>query len=142
MQSSEFSKMTHREFDQTRDGWRKFGDDHKASIKAIFQFTKEKGWGENESDHVLLWHLFQLFAMENMNNKAIKLLRCIIKSGNWNDYYSRGTLAFMNSDADTLKKEIDAAIADEEYIKTAGNNIKILKHMLNGIGKKYSEVYK
>ena len=141
MQNSEFSKMTHHEFDQTRTGWRKFGDDHKASIKAIFQFAKEKGWGENESGHVLLWHLFQLFAMENMNDKAIKLLRHIIKSGNWNDYYSRGTLAFMNSDADTLNKEIDAAIADEEYIKNAGNNIEILKRMLNGIGKKYSEVY-
>ncbi len=39
MQSNEFSKMTHREFDQTGTGWRKFGDDHKASIKAIFQFA-------------------------------------------------------------------------------------------------------
>jgi len=141
MQSNEFSKMTHHEFDQTRDGWRKFGDDHKASIKAIFQFAKEKGWGENESGHVLLWHLFQLFAMENMNDKATKLLRHIIKSGNWNDYYSRGTLAFMNSDVDALKKEIDAAHSDAEYIKNAGNNIEILERMLNGIGKKYSEVY-
>jgi len=42
MQSNEFSKMTHHEFDQTRTGWRKFGDDHKSSIKAIFQFAKEK----------------------------------------------------------------------------------------------------
>jgi len=42
---------------------------------------------------------------------------------------------------DALKKEIDAAHSDAEYIKNAGNNIEILERMLNGIGKKYSEVY-
>jgi hypothetical protein len=140
IENSEFSKMSHHEFDQTNNGWRKFGSNHKAAIQAILDFVREKGWGTNK-DHVLRWHLFQLYAMENMNTQAKALLQNIIKSGDRNDYYSRGTLAWMNGNKKALQMEIDAAKADKEYMNCCAINIKILERMLNGIGKKYSEVY-
>jgi hypothetical protein len=134
--TGEFSKLSHREFDQS-----KVGEDYKSARQSIYAFAKEKGWGKNENGHVLLWHLFQLYAMDDMNVEAKKLLQHIIKSGNWDDYYSRGTLAWMNGDEESLKKEIKAAEDDVDYASGNGGNVEILRRMLGGIGKKYREVY-
>jgi len=137
------NKSIHWEFDQSPNSpWRALAQkgDYKGAIDSIEQFVKQNGWG-GPDDGVLKWHLFQMYASDNQNDKAKQLLKHIIDKGIWNDYYSRGTLAWYNNDKKALEKEIQQATNDKEYSAHSSNNINILRRMINGIGKSYSEVY-
>ena len=88
-----------------------------------------------------MWHLFQMYAMDEQKDKAKQLLQGIINKDIWNDYYTRGTLAWYNNDERALKKEIKQATNDTEYTAGGVQNINILRNMLKGLGKTYKEVY-
>jgi hypothetical protein len=137
------NKSIHWEFDQSPNSpWRALAQkgNYKGAIDTIKQFVKQNGWGGPE-DSVLMWHLFQMYAMDEQRGKAKQLLQYIINKGVWNDYYSRGTLAWYNNDREGLEKEIQQATNDKEYSTHNSNNINILQKMLNGIGKSYKDVY-
>jgi hypothetical protein len=137
--------MNHHGFDQTSNGgWRKFGsaNNYQAAINSIIKFVKKNGWGnEKNGSHALRWHLFQLYAMAGKMVEAKKVIESVIQKDIWNDYYTRGTLAWLNKDKEALQKEIDAAKADTYYVENVGTNIEIMERLLNGIGKPYKEVY-
>ena len=137
------SKSIHWEFDQSADSeWRVLAQQgkYKDAINSIEQFVKQHGWG-GPGDGVLMFHLFQMYAMDEQRDKAKQLLQDIINKDVWNDYYTRGTLAWYNNDKKALEKELQQAINDKEYSAAAHSNINILRNMLKGLGKTYKEVY-
>lgn len=137
------SKSIHWEFDQSKDSeWRVLGrqERYKDAIELIEQFVKQNGWG-NPNESSIMWHLFQMYAMDEQRDKAKQLLQGIINKDIWNDYYTRGTLAWYNNDERALKKEIKQATNDTEYTAGGVQNINILRNMLKGLGKTYKEVY-
>ena len=139
------SKGIHWEFDQSKDSeWRVLGRQgrYKDAIKSIEQFVKQNGWG-NPNESVLMFHLFQMYAMDEQRDKAKQLLRDVINKGIWDDSYTRGTLAWYNNDEEALEKELRQAINDEKHRAASpeNGNINILRSMLKGLGKTYKEVY-
>ena len=139
------SKGIHWEFDQSKDSeWRVLGRQgrYKDAIKSIEQFVKQNGWG-NPNESVLMFHLFQMYAMDEQRDKAKQLLQDVINKGIWDDSYTRGTLAWYNNDEEALKKELRQAINDEKHRAASpeNGNINILRSMLKGLGKTYKEVY-
>ena len=137
------SKSIHWEFDQSKDSeWRVLGrqERYKDAIELIEQFVKQNGWG-NPNESSIMWHLFQMYAMDEQKDKAKQLLQGIINKDIWNDYYTRGTLAWYNNDERALEKELQQAINDKEYTAGGVQNINILRNMLKGLDKTYKEVY-
>ena len=138
-------KSIHWEFDQSENReWEVLGQQgrYKDAIELIEQFVKLNGWGDpNESS--IMFHLFQMYAMDEQRDKAKQLLQDIINKDIWNDYYTRGTLAWYNNDEKALEKELQQAINDKEYraAHSKDQNINILRNMLKGLGKTYKEVY-
>lgn len=139
-QFDKLMSMSLNDFDQTEEGWRQY----KENIPLMIHLVKNYIQRNNVNDATLNWHLGQLYALNNENEKAVvemaKTLRPLSDeevelNKSWN-YYVLGTIAFLKNDSRTLSSYIDS-LANNPITM----NIEVLRRLQVNIGKSYKNSY-
>ena len=96
---------------------------------------------ENKESVGLIWHLGQLYAVNDQYHKAIKEMKKCYRDNStdarkaWN-YYVHGTIAFLKNDESELELYIDSLSSHTETM-----NIEVLIRLKANIDKPYKDAY-
>ena len=139
-QYEKFMALSHKEFDQTQGvGWRQFNDDPELQIHLISDYMAKN----NTKKQILVWHLGQVYGMNDDHQNAIKQFeQCIYNDTTDNpykkawDYYAQGTIAFMDRDEAKLDLYIDSL---QNYVETM--NIEVLLRLKENFSEAYKNAY-
>lgn len=86
----------------------------------------------------ILWHIGQLYAFINDYNNAIRYMSQQYVQYSIEPNYQLGTIAFLKKDLIALKKYYTIL---QKKDPTGGSGKNILKRLIAGFGKPYSQVY-
>jgi len=151
----EYLKLSPKEFDQSKDGWRKIGEveggeREGAELIEFYIENKEEEIREHDKNadvpllSIMHFHIGQSRAFINEHNVAKNWFSksYITNNDSWN-YYVDATLAFLDKDREILKSSITKT---EEYLKGkegAPNKLWLMRNFLIALDKglSYKDAY-
>ncbi|EJI86273.1 hypothetical protein AEST_09030 [Alishewanella aestuarii B11] len=140
-------KLSYEKFDQTPGkGWRVLADKKCYSEAAILidKYILEN----NVNQRSLKWHLLQMYAASNQNDKALNLVSAVLLTEEqernspflWNDYVL-ATAGFLENDLTKLKLHRDKLANFGKGFKPNEINLVALDRLIENFGQTYQKAY-
>lgn len=129
-----FLNMTPWDFDQSENGWRSLINDED-QIKIIILYLEK--YPNNELSTIMYFHLGQILAFMNKNQKAVKYMKKALEENDdeWNGYVIL-TIFFLQKNYDLFIKNYD-----NFFDKINQPNKQIINNMKNNFDRNYESVY-
>jgi hypothetical protein len=140
-------KLSYEKFDQTSGkGWRLLEDKKCYSEAAILidRYILEN----NANQTSLKWHLLQMYAASNQNDKALDFVSSVLLTEEqqrnslflWNDYVL-ATAGFLENDLTKLKRHRDKLADVGKGFKPNEINLVTLDRLIENFGQTYQKAY-
>lgn len=150
LEETKLFSMTYNDFDQTKNGWRKYADlgcYHQTGLIIDKYIDKNKSILADWQVIAITWHSGQMYAFNNEYVIAKKRFENSINPNEsndspilWNDYVY-ATLAFLDNDLSKLKLYRDK-IANGPEFNGKKTNLDVIDNLIKYFGEPYSKAYR